>query len=57
MDARPAAALPAHQAFRLSNTSRCGAQRNTGRPKVDSVTKTSQRTGSNGAQVTSGPVL
>ncbi len=57
MDARPASALRCHHALMPSNTSCCGAQRNTGNPNVDSVMNTSQRTGSNGRQVASGPVL
>ncbi len=47
---RPSAAFAAHQRLICSMTCDCGCQRKTGRPKVHSVMKVSQETGSKGSE-------
>ena len=54
---RPSAAFPAHQALMLARSSSWGVQAKTGRPKVHSVMKAWQRTGSQGVERPSSTTL
>jgi len=53
----PASLFARHQSWMAATVSASGAQRKIGRPKVDSVTKVWQRSGSKVGQVGSGASL